>query len=509
MEPEEDIYDLLIVGGGINGAGIACDAAGRGLKVALCEQDDLGSATSSASSKLIHGGLRYLEYYEFRLVRESLRERDVLLAKAPHIVGQREFVLPHFNSRRPVWMVRLGLFLYDFLAQSSRLASTRAVDLGRDPMGAPLKESIRRGFVYTDCWVDDSRLVIVNIMAAAEAGARILTRTRLEKAERNAGLWQAKLKDLRTGQETVWSARAIINAAGPWAEDVRNSRLCSGGMAKNHIRLVKGSHLVVPRLYDAEHAYILQNPDGRVVFVLPFQENYSLLGTTETAFDGDPAEASMDPGEARYICDAVNGYWAQPVSPDDAIWSFAGVRPLFDDDAGNPSAMTRDYVLDMQEEDGQAPLLSIFGGKLTTYRRLAERVLARLKPFFSAMGSAWTATQPLPGGDIKGGDVARFFSALSDDYPELDRRWLRDLTHRHGTLTRNILAGVESPDGLGRDYGGGLFQREIDYLVDREWAETADDVLWRRTKCGLAMTGDERLAVADYMESIQPDKRSG
>ena len=509
METEEDIYDLLIVGGGINGAGVACDAAGRGLKVVLCEQDDLGSATSSASSKLIHGGLRYLEYYEFGLVRESLRERDVLLAKAPHIVGKREFVLPHYNSRRPAWMVRLGLFLYDVLAQSSRLASTRAVDLGSDPMGAPLKDGIHRGFVYSDCWVDDSRLVIVNIMAAAEAGARILTRTRLEHAERKAGLWQARLKDLRTGRETVWRARAIVNATGPWVEDVRNGKLNSGGVAKIHIRLVKGSHLVVPRLYDAEHAYILQNPDGRVVFVLPFQKNYSLLGTTEATFDGDPAKARMDPDEARYICDAVNGYWARPVSPDDAVWSFAGVRPLFDDDAGDPSAITRDYVLDLQDEGSQAPLLSVFGGKLTTYRRLAEQVLARLKPFFPAMGKAWTATEPLPGGDMVGGDVQRLESALGDDYPDLDQPWLRDLTRRHGTRTRDILSNVETPEGLGRDYGGGLFQREIDYLIDREWAETADDVLWRRTKCGLAMTDGERQAVADYMESVKTAKRSG
>jgi glycerol-3-phosphate dehydrogenase len=509
METEQDIFDLLIIGGGINGAGIACDAAGRGLKVALCEQGDLGAATSSASSKLIHGGLRYLEHYEFRLVRESLRERDVLLAKAPHLVGRREFVLPHYNSSRPAWMVRLGLFLYDFLAQSSRLASTRTVDLGSDSMGAPLKEGIRKGFVYSDCWVDDSRLVIVNIMAAAEAGARIETRTRLEHAERNAGVWHATINDLRTGGETVWRARAMVNATGPWAEDVLEAKIDNGGKAKYKIRLVKGSHLVVPRLYDAEHAYILQNPDGRVVFVLPFQDNYSLLGTTEIAFGGDPDEASMDADEARYICDSVNAYWGNPVSPDDAIWSFAGVRPLFDDDAGDPSATSREYVLDLQDADGQAPLLSIFGGKLTTYRRLAEQVLTRLKPFFPDMGKAWTQTGPLPGGDMKGGDFEEFSSTLGNDYPALDQPWLHDLARRHGTRARDILRPGETPDGLGRNFGAGLFQREIEYLVEREWAETADDVLWRRTKCGLAMTDEERLAVGDYMDSIKSLKRSG
>jgi len=405
-------------------------------------------------------------------------------------------------------MIRLGLFLYDFLAQSSRLASTRTVDLGQDPMGAPLKEDIHRGFVYSDFWVDDSRLVIANILAAAEAGAHILTRTRLEQAERNSGLWQARLMDHRTGEETVCRARAIVNATGPWAEAVRNGKLGSG-TAKNHIRLVKGSHLVVPRLYGSEHAYILQNPDGRVVFVLPFQGDYSMLGTTETVFDGDPAEVCMDPDEARCICDAVNGYWTHPVSPGDAVWSFAGVRPLFNDNADDPSAMSREYVLDLQDERGEAPLLSVFGGKLTTYRRLAEQVLAKLKPFFPAMRNAWTATEPLPGGDMKGGDVGQFCSGLSDEYPDLDQPWLRDLTQHHGTRTREILGTIDTPDGLFRDFGSGLFQREIDYLIDREWAEKADDVLWRRTKCGLAMTSDERQAVADYMASAQPAKRSG
>ncbi|MBC8339058.1 MAG: glycerol-3-phosphate dehydrogenase [Rhodospirillales bacterium] len=513
MQAEDDVYDLLIIGGGINGAGIACDAAGRGLKVVLCEQDDLGSATSSASSKLVHGGLRYLEHYEFRLVRESLRERDVLLGKAPHMVGQREFVLPHYNTWRPAWMVRLGLFLYDFLAQSSRLPSTRAVNLTQGSMGAPLKDIIVKGFVYSDCWVDDSRLVVVNAMAAAEAGARILTRTRLEHADRKAGLWLARLKNMRNGEQTEVRARAIVNAAGPWAEDVLNEKLENTEAVKNRIRLVKGSHLVVPRLYEEDHAYILLNPDGRVVFVLPFQNTYSLLGTTEVVFDGDPADARMAPEEARYICDAVNGYFAKPVSPDDAVWSFSGVRPLFDDDADNPSAVTRDYVFDLQERDGGAPLLNIFGGKLTTYRRLAERALARLKPFFPDMGAAWTESGPLPGGDMPsggpGGDFPRFLSALEKDFPGLDKVWLLGLAHRHGTRARDILDEIETPDGLGRDFGGGLFQREADYLIEREWAETADDILWRRTKCGLAMTEKERNALADYVDSATASMRSG
>jgi glycerol-3-phosphate dehydrogenase len=494
-------YDLLIVGGGVNGAGIACDAAGRGLKVALVEQDDLASATSSASSKLIHGGLRYLEYYEFRLVRESLKERDVLLRKAPHIIGQRLFVLPHLHERRPAWLLRMGLFLYDALAWPTRLPRSRAVNLAGDPLGRPLKPAIARGFVYADCWVDDSRLVVLNAVAAAQAGARVMTRTRLTAAARAEGLWRATLRDMRTGKESTVAARALVNAAGPWVAGVLDALKIAG---RRRVRLVKGSHLVVPRLHDGQQAYILQNPDKRVVFVLPYEGAFSLIGTTEVPFAGDPAGVAMDAAEANYICASVNGYMAKPVAPSDAVWSFAGIRPLFDDDAENPSAVTRDYGLDLDRGaagDGAA-LLSVYGGKITTYRRLAEHALDKLKPHFPQMGPAWTADRPLPGGDIQG-DVAQFAETIAKEFPAVDAARIRPLVRRHGARARMILEGAASAGDLGRDFGGGLCERELEFLIRHEWAETADDVLWRRTKCGLFMTAAERDAVAGYFARMR------
>ena len=505
MTDDNQPFDLLIVGGGVNGAGIACDAAGRGLKVALAEQDDLASATSSASSKLIHGGLRYLEQYQFRLVRESLRERDVLLRKAPHIIGQRLFVLPFLHERRPAWLLRIGLFLYDALAWPTRLPRSAAVDLAGNPLGEPLKDEIKRGFVYADCWVDDARLVVLNAIAAAQAGASVMTRTRLIAAERTGDRWRARLKDMRSGRETAVAARVLVNAAGPWVEEVRD--MATGGRAGDRrVRLVKGSHLVVPRLHLGEQAYILQNPDGRVVFVLPYEGAFSIIGTTEVAFEGDPAEVAMDADEADYICRSVNGYLKKPVKPADAVWSYAGIRPLFDDKAASASAVTRDYVLDLDagEAHDRPPLLSVFGGKITTYRRLAEHALEKLKPFFPSMGRAWTADRPLPGGDLsaKGGDDFPAFAAtLARDHPTLDAAWLTRLARRHGSRARMILHGVRSRQDLGRDFGGGLFEREVEHLVRHEWAAAADDVLWRRTKCALHMTAPQRDAVAVYFAS--------
>jgi len=510
MTDDRQPFDLLIVGGGVNGAGIACDAAGRGLKVALAEQDDLAGATSSASSKLIHGGLRYLEQYQFRLVRESLRERDVLLAKAPHIVGHRPFVLPFLHERRPAWMLRLGLLLYDALAWPTRLPRSAAVDLAGSPLGQPLRDDITRGFVYADCWVDDARLVVLNAVAAAEAGARVMTRTRIVAARRDGPLWQARLKDMRDGRETAVVARVLVNAAGPWVDRVRDMATGGGDRPSGRkVRLVKGSHLVVPRLYAGEQAYILQNPDGRVVFVLPYEGSFSIIGTTEVAFSGDPAAVAMDADEAEYICASVNGYVKAPVAPADAVWSYAGIRPLFDDRAASASAVTRDYVLDLDSgaAGDRPPLLSVFGGKITTYRRLAEHALDRLARFFPAMAGAWTAGRPLPGGDLDGhgGDFRAFAAALAGDHPALDAAWLARLARRHGSRARLVLDGVRRVGDLGRDFGGGLYEREIEYLAAREWAETADDVLWRRTKCGLRMTAGERDAVAAYFAS----RRSG
>jgi glycerol-3-phosphate dehydrogenase len=501
-----DPVDLLIIGGGINGAGIACDAAGRGLSVMLCEMDDLASATSSASSKLIHGGLRYLEFYEFRLVREALAEREVMLTKAPHIVWPLRFVLPHVNAVRPAWMIRIGLFLYDHLSTQRRLPGCRGVDLRVDPYGAPLADTITKGFVYSDCWVDDARLVVLNAMDAAAHGATILTRTRVTGARRADGLWQVRLRDQETGGERDVRARVLVNAGGPWVQEVLDGIVeGAGGGAGNHIRLVKGSHIVVPRLYDGDHAYILQNTDRRVVFVIPYEEEFSLIGTTEVGIIGDPGAARMDDAEAAYLCDAVSAYFTRAVSPADIVWSFAGVRPLFDDEAESATAVTREYVLDLDVAEGQAPLLSVFGGKITTYRCLAEQALAKLRAYLPPMGQPWTADRPLPGGYIPDADFAAFTEALAAAHPGLDAGYLRALARRHGTLCRDVLGDARQAVDLGADFGAGLTAREVDYLMDHEWARRANDVLWRRTKCGLHMTDGQRQAVADYVDS----RRSG
>lgn len=501
-----DPVDLLIIGGGINGAGIACDAAGRGLSVTLCEMDDLASATSSASSKLIHGGLRYLEYYEFRLVREALAEREVMLTKAPHIVWPLRFVLPHRNAVRPAWMIRMGLFLYDHLSAQRRLPGCRGVDLRHDPYGAPLDDTIAKGFVYSDCWVNDARLVVLNAIDAAANGATILTRTRVTGARRTGGLWRVRLRDQETGDEREVGARVLVNAGGPWVQEVLDGVVESGGGGPaNHIRLVKGSHIVVPRLYDGDHAYILQNTDRRVVFVIPYEEDFSLIGTTEVGVTGDPGTARMDDAEAAYLCDAVSAYFTKAVSPADVVWSFAGVRPLFDDASESASAVTREYVLDLDVAEGQAALLSVFGGKITTYRCLAEQALDKLRAHLPRMGTPWTADRPLPGGYIPDGDFAAFTEALVAAHPGLDAEFLRALARRHGTLCRDVLGDAREMADLGTDFGAGLTAREVDYLMEREWARSAEDVLWRRTKCGLHMSDDERRAVADYVDS----RRSG
>ena len=499
MAAAEEQYDLLVVGGGINGAGIACDAAGRGLKVLLCEQDDLGHATSSASSKLIHGGLRYLEHYEFRLVREALAEREILLGKAPHLIQPLEFVLPHSELARSAWLIRVGLFLYDHLSRHRRLPRSRAIDLRCNPEGLPLKARIDAGFTYYDCWVDDARLVVLNAVAAAEAGATILTRTRLVEARRSNDLWWAQLLDRRTGAVRQVAARCLVNATGPWVREVLDRVL---GVARNRgIRLVKGSHIVVPRLYQGDHAYILQHSDRRVVFVLPFERRFSLIGTTEINFSGDPDEIEIVPKETRYLCDVVNGYFTEPVSPDDVLWSYAGVRPLFDDAAEDLSAVTRDYVLDLNAPDRQPPLLSVLGGKITTYRRLAEQALDKLAQFLPAMGAPWTAAAPLPGGDMAGGDFERFLDELQGAHPNIEPGLLHGLARRYGTRATAVLGVARAMADLGTNFGAGLYAREVDYLIEREWAETAQDILWRRTKAGLQLDDQARAAVAAYVEA--------
>ncbi|MEA2755586.1 MAG: glycerol-3-phosphate dehydrogenase [Aliidongia sp.] len=471
--------DLLIVGGGINGAGIARDAAGRGYSVVLCEQGDLAEATSSASTKLIHGGLRYLEYYEFRLVREALIERERLLAIAPHIIHPLRFVLPHESHLRPAWMIRLGLFLYDHLGGRKRLAASSGVRFDGTGLGVALKPGFTRGFAYADCRVDDSRLVVLNAMAARERGAEILTRTRFVGAERNAGIWRAELADVETGALRTVDARILVNAAGPWVARI----LGTLGLASDKgVRLIKGSHIVVPRLYDGEHAYMLQNPDRRIVFTIPYERDFTLIGTTDTPFVGDPAEVAIGADEIAYLCASVSRYFTRAVAPPDIVWSYAGVRPLYDDSAEAAAAVTRDYVLDLDTK--AAPLLSVFGGKITTYRRLAEHAIRRLAPFLPP-GKPWTASVPLPGGDIANLDIERFVAALLRRYAFLPQPLARRLACAYGMRAAAILDDSMRIEDLGEDFGGGLTRAELDYLVSEEWARRPEDVLWRRSKLGL------------------------
>ena len=467
---ETPTFDLLIVGGGINGAGIARDAAGRGLKVLLVEKDDLASHTSSASTKLIHGGLRYLEHLELRLVRESLAERELLWSIAPHIVHPLNFVVPQAGSTRPAWLVRLGLLLYDHLGGRKRLPPTRTLELATDPRGDGLKNRAGKAFAYADCFVDDSRLVILNAMDAAERGARIATRTELVHAERGTDMWQATLIGPQ-GQEQV-VARVLVNAAGPWvAELLRRVHVES----RRNIRLVKGSHIVLPRLYAGGHALLIQNHDRRVVFAIPFERDFTLVGTTDSFWDAEPGPSRIDDVEVSYLLDAVHRTFARPVETEDIVWTFSGIRPLFDDGSSNAARVTRDYSLDLDLQG--APVLSIFGGKLTTYRRLAEQVLSRLHAIFPGTGPPWTASAPLPGGDLPGGPAA-LLTELQAEFPGTPGALLDRLGRTYGTRARQILSAGE----LGAIIAGDLTEGEVRYLVEHEWARSAEDILFRRTK---------------------------
>jgi len=493
-------YDLVVVGGGINGAGIARDAAGRGLRVLLCEKDDLGAATSSLSSKLIHGGLRYLEQYEFRLVAESLAEREVLLRIAPHLVWPIPFVMPHTAGQRPGWLIRLGLFLYDRLGGRVTLPRSRAIRLGAGGVGAGLAPQYTHGYRYADARVDDARLVTVNARAAADLGATVLTRTALVAGRRSGDDWVLTLRGASRGAEQSVTARAVANAAGPWVQSVLERTM--GEQPRGRMRLVKGSHIVVPRAYDGDHAFILQNDDGRVVFLIPFEGAFTLVGTTEAPHDDPDAPPRPSPEEIAYLCRAADRYLARPIAPADIVWSYSGVRPLYDDGAAAASEVTRDYHLVVTEADGRAPLLSVYGGKITTYRRLAEEALEKLAPWFPGLGRAWTATAPLPGGDLGGASFGELGEAYRARYPKLDPGWLGRLLRRHGTCSAEILGDAREIADLGKAFGGGLYARELDHLVQREWAREADDVLWRRTKCGLHMTEIERRRVADFMKVL-------
>ena len=500
-----ETYDLAIVGGGINGCGIARDAAGRGLKVFLCEQGDLAGATSSASTKLIHGGLRYLEYYEFRLVREALHERGRLLAAAPHIIWPLRFVLPHHKGLRPRWLIRLGLFLYDHLGGRKLLPATRSLDLARDPAGQPLKPAFRRAFEYSDCWVEDSRLVVLNAADAAARGARVVTRTRCLGARREGGLWQLELEG-EGGRESV-AARALVNAAGPWVSEMLARVTGSNSPAK--VRLVKGSHIIVPRLFEHERAYIFQNADGRIVFAIPYQQDFTLIGTTDVDHPDDPAHPTISPEETRYLCAAANEYFRQQIRPEDVVHSYSGVRPLYDDGAKEAKAATRDYVLELEAPGGQAPLLSVFGGKITTFRRLAESVLAKLEPHLpgemrARLGKPWTARSTLPGGDFAVDGVEHLADMLQAVLADLPRVQARRLVRAYGTRAREILGDARSLADLGEDFGAGLSESEVRYLMRHEWARRAEDVLWRRSKLGLRVTPEQRQRLDDFMQAEAP-----
>ncbi|MDP5103083.1 MAG: glycerol-3-phosphate dehydrogenase [Erythrobacter sp.] len=492
-------FDLLVIGGGINGAGIARDAVGRGLSVCLVEKGDLAGATSSASTKLVHGGLRYLEQYEFRLVRESLIERERLLAIAPHIIWPLRFVLPHDKGLRPRWLLRLGLFLYDHIGGRERLPPARSLDLTQPPHLGVLEARLRRGFEYSDCWVEDARLVVLNALDARDRGADIRTRTECVSLTRERDHWAAKLKGPQGAQEVT--AGMVVNAAGPWVDQLL-ARALPGGNAP-HLRLVKGSHLIMPRMYDGTHCYIFQNRDGRIVFAIPYEQDFTLIGTTDVAFEGDPAGITISPEEATYICDAVNEYLSVDVSPEQAVSSYAGVRPLYDDSAASNATVTRDYVFALDcGWDGKAPaLLSIFGGKITTYRKLAEHALAKL----GVGGASWTATAPLPGGDIPSLDFEGFVAAQTANFPWLAPATVRRMARAYGTRIGRVLGDARSVDDLGQHFGGGLTAAEVIYLIHHEFARSADDVLWRRSKLALHLTSEERERLAHWFERSRID----
>jgi glycerol-3-phosphate dehydrogenase len=476
-------YDLLVVGGGINGAGIARDAAGRGLSVLLVEQDDLASHTSSSSTKLIHGGLRYLEYKEFGLVRKALQERETLLRAAPHIMWPLRFVMPHMPNLRPAWLIRAGLFLYDHLARRELLPGSRGIDMRRHPAGAPLVDSIARGFVYSDGWVDDARLVVLNALDAYERGAAVLTRTKLVSAVRAGGEWHAQLQR-GDGSSLAVRAGAIANAAGPWVGHLLHDALGRG--AHHSVRLVKGSHIVTRRLFDHDHAYIFQNPDKRIIFAIPYEREFTLIGTTDIEYHGDPSKVAITEDESRYLCESINRYFKRKITLADVCWTYSGVRPLLEEEgADNPSAVTRDYRLELDANAGEAPLLSVFGGKITTFRKLAEEAVDRLAAVMPIGKSAWTAGVPLPGGDIAHAKFEPFAAKFANGHPWLPADLARRYARAYGTRARVLLGAAKGSPDLGREFAPGLFEQELRYLRDVEWARCAQDVLWRRSKIGL------------------------
>jgi glycerol-3-phosphate dehydrogenase len=491
--------DLFVIGGGVNGAGIARDAAGRGLSVILCEKDDLAQGTSSRSGKLVHGGLRYLEYYEFRLVREALIEREVLLNAAPHIIWPMRFVLPHSPEDRPAWMVRLGLFLYDHLGGRKTLPGTRALDLSRAPEGAPIKPRFRKAFEYSDCWVDDARLVTLNAIGAAERGAEILTRTACVSARREGARWRVETRNTRDGSRRATYARALVNAGGPWVNDIIGRVV--GTNSRRNVRLVKGSHIITRKFWDGPQAYLVQNHDKRVIFINPYEGDKALIGTTDIPYEGKPEAVEISEAEIAYLLAALDRYFINAPGRADVLDSFSGVRPLYDDGAGNPSAVTRDYVFDL-DSTGGAPILNVFGGKITTFRKLAEHALQKLRPTFPNMGPDWTAKSSLPGGEIENADFERFLDKLRREYPWLPADLAEHYARLYGARMNLVIDGATSLAGLGRRLGPLFHEAEARYLIAKEWAETPEDILTRRTKHGLRMTEPEKAEFARWFEEL-------
>ncbi|MDN6886018.1 glycerol-3-phosphate dehydrogenase [Variovorax sp. CAN2819] len=512
--------DVLIVGGGINGCGIARDLAGRGWRVVLCEKDDLASHTSSSSTKLIHGGLRYLEYYEFSLVRKALQEREVLLKSAPHIMWPLRFVMPHDPSMRPAWMIRIGLFMYDHLARREVLPGSRSVDLRAHAAGKPLKSQYKRGFIYSDGWVDDARLVVLNALDAKARGAEVLTRTRCVNAQRDADGWTASLLGA-DGTKRTLRARAVVNAAGPWAESFLRgvARSAKGeALATKSLRLVKGSHIVVPRLFEHDHAYIFQNPDKRIIFAIPYQDEFTLIGTTDIELTGDdPGAARIAQEEVDYLCTQASRYFEKPIAPSDVVWTYSGVRPLLDDDSGDPSAVTRDYML--ESNTTAAPLLSVWGGKITTFRKLAEDAadeVGRMLGQSAGQRPAWTDGAFLAGGDLSGwigaakrpdDDFERFVEAVQARYPWLGSQLARRLARAYGARIADLVGDAKAMADLGLEVAPGLHERELRFLQDHEWAVSAEDVLWRRSKLGLHYTPGQREQVARWLQQQQQQRQ--
>lgn len=504
-------YDVLVVGGGINGCGIARDAVGRGLRVLLVEQHDLAQHTSSSSTKLIHGGLRYLEYYEFSLVRKALQEREVLLRNAPHIISPLRFVMPHAREQRPAWMIRCGLFLYDHLAKRDILPASQGIRLDQHATGKPLKGSYKRGFVYSDGWVDDARLVTLNALDAHERGARILTRTRCSAARRVGSQWQAQLTHADGRFEEV-TASVIVNAAGPWAAQFAGVASAPGQTPSYGLRLIKGSHIVVPRMFTHDYAYIFQNPDKRIIFAIPYQDDFTLIGTTDLEYHGDPGKVAIDEQEIAYLCDMASRYFQQNISKSDVVWTYSGVRPLLDDSTENASAVTRDYLLELKHSEGSAPLLNIWGGKITTYRKLSEEALALLLPHLPhATGQNWTHAAPLPGGDlqepgklVQSYDFAAFFAKFSERYAFLPASLARRLAMNYGTRAQQFLGNARSVQELGREIVPNLYEIEARYLLQVEWAKSAEDILWRRSKLGLRCTPQDVEKLEAWISEQSP-----